>query len=239
MTYSGILPHDLPKQLADDLFVVHGCVKPNAVIRFSRNMTIVRDQGKLTLINPVRMDEVGLLTLEKLGEVDHVLRLGAAHGMDDSYYVNRYDAQFWSFEGGTTYTKPVITHVLVEGGELPFSNAKLFAFKHLAEPEGAILLEGSSGTLLTCDAIQSYSTFPHMPHTNWLARRLLPLMGFIQDTLIPKLWLKHAVKDQAGTQAEFEQLLKLDFDSILSAHGTFVSNGAHAEVKQAFERAFG
>jgi len=40
MNYPDVLPHDLPKQVAEDLFVVHGCVKPNAFIRFTRNMTI-------------------------------------------------------------------------------------------------------------------------------------------------------------------------------------------------------
>lgn len=35
-------------------------------------MTIVRDQGQLTLINPVRMDDEGLLALEALGEITHV-----------------------------------------------------------------------------------------------------------------------------------------------------------------------
>ena len=238
MNYPDVLPHDPPKQIAEDLFVIHGCVKPNAVVRFTRNMTIVRDQGQLTLINPVRMDDAGLLALEKLGKIAHVLRLGPMHGRDDSFYVDRYSAEFWSFEGGTTYTTPVIKQVLSEGGALPFSNAKLFELKHVVEPEGVILLERSPGILLTCDAIQSYTTFPHMPHTNWLARRMLPLLGFNRETLIGPLWMKLAVKDRDGIKAEFERLLKLDFDQLLSAHGTFVPKNAHAEVARAFVKVF-
>lgn len=239
MTYPDVLPHDPPKQIAEDLFVVHGCVKLNALVRFSRNMAVVRDQGQLTLINPVRMDDAGLSALEELGEVAHVLRLGPMHGMDDPFYVDRYGANFWSFEGGTTYTTPAITHVLSEGGALPFSKAKLFAFSHVIQPEGAILLERSPGILLTCDAIQSYAEFPHRPHTNWLARRMLPLLGFNRETLIGPLWMKHAVEDRDGIKAEFERLLRLDFDQLLSAHGTFVSKNAHTEVERAFEKMFG
>ena len=238
MNYPDVLPHDTPKQIEEDLFVVHGCVKPNALVRFTRNMTIVRDQGQLTLINPVRLDDAGLLVLEDLGEIAHVLRLGSAHGMDDPFYVDRYNADFWSFEGGTTYTTPVIKHTLSEGGTLPFSNAKLFAFNHLVEPEGAILLERSPGILLTCDAIQSYAKFPHMPHTNWLARRMLPRLGFTRETLIAPPWMKMAVKDRDGIKAEFERLLRLDFDQLLSAHGTFVTKNAHAEVEHAFVKIF-
>jgi len=239
MNYPDVLPHDLPQQVAEDLFVVHGCVKPNAFIRFTRNMTIVRENGQLTLINPVRMDDAGLLALEELGKIAHVLRLGCGHGMDDPFYVDRYQADFWSFKGGTTYTTPIIKHALSEGGVLPFSNAKLFAFNHLNEPEGVILLERSIGILLTCDAIQSYAEFPHMPHTNWLSRRILPLIGFSKETLISKMWMKLAVVNRGKTRAEFENLLSLNFDQLLSAHGTFVPKNARTRVEKAFKRMFG
>jgi hypothetical protein len=239
MSYPDALPHDAPKQIAEDLFVVHGCVRPNAVVRFTRNMAIVRDQGALTLINPVRMDDAGLHSLEALGEVAHVLRLGPLHGMDDAFYVDRYNAQFWSFEGGVTYSTPAINRVLTEGGALPFSGAKLFAFGHMTEPEGVILLERSPGILLTCDAIQSYATSPHTPHTNWLSRLLMPLIGFPRRTVIGPFWLKLLVEDKDGIKAEFERLLRLDFDQLLGAHGTFLAKGAHSEVERAFVKMFG
>jgi len=239
MNYPDVLPHDEPIQLAEDLFVVHGCVQPSAIARFTRNMAIVRDQGVLTLINPVRMDDAGLQRLEALGRVDNVLRLGPMHGMDDPFYVDRYDAEFWAFEGGTTYTAPPIKRTLVEGEPLPFAGAKLFAFKHMTETEGAILLERAPGVLLTCDAIQSYVTPPHTPHTNWLTRLIMPVIGFPRKTLIGPVWMKLLVQDREGMKGEFERLLQLDFDQLLSAHGTFLAKGAHAEVERAFEKMFG
>jgi hypothetical protein len=239
MNYPDSLPHDPPKKIATDLFVVHGCVQPSAVVRFSRNMAIVRHEGQLTLINPVRMDDEGLASLEALGEVAHVLRLGPMHGMDDAFYVDRYSAEFWSFEGGTTYTTPVITRSLSQDGILPFPNAKLFAFNHMTETEGAILLDRSPGILLTSDAIQSYATAPHTPHTNWFTGLLLPLIGFPRKTLIGPFWVKLLVEDRDGIKTEFERLLKLDFDQLLSAHGTFLENNAHVEVEQAFKKMFG
>lgn len=239
MTYPEVLPHDLPKQIAEDLFVVHGCVKPSAIARFTRNMAVVRDQGKLTLINPVRMNDEGLASLEELGEVAHVLRLGPMHGMDDAFYVDRYGAEFWSFEGGKTYTAPAISHALSEGGALPFTKASLFAFKHMKETEGAILLERSPSVLLTCDGIQSYATPPHTPHTNFLTRLLMPLIGFPKKTLIGPVWVKLLVKDREGIKAEFERLLTHEFDQLLAAHGTFLEKNAHAEVQQAFDKMFG
>ncbi|MFK8021933.1 MAG: hypothetical protein AB8B86_19405 [Pseudomonadales bacterium] len=238
MTHPAALPHDPPKQIGEDLFVVHGSVQIIPVAKLTRNMTIVRNQGELTLINAVRLDEPGLESLEALGEVKHVLRLGPMHGMDDDFYVDRYNAEFWSFEGGTTYTTPNITRRLVEDRELPFPKAKLFAFKHMTEPEGAILLERSPGVLLTCDAIQSYSTAPHMPHTAWLMQKLLPLLGFPSKTIIGPIWVKKLTTDREGIKSEFERLMKLDFDQLLAGHGTFLERNAHKELEQAFEKMF-
>lgn len=244
MDYPSALPHDLPKQVAEDVFVVHGCVKPSAVVRFSRNMAIVREDGELTLINPVRLDDAGLAELDKLGKVAHVMRLVPSHGMDDPFYVDRYQAEFWSFEDGTVYSEPKITQPLIEGGALPFFNAKLFVFKHLHQSEAAVFLEPSphaekgreKGLLLTGDAVQSYASYPH---TNWVARRVLPLIGFTQETIIPKMWLKMAVENQEGIKDDFKRLLELDFDQLLAAHGTFVEKGAKAEVQSAFDTKFG
>jgi hypothetical protein len=238
MSYPDVLPHDPPKQIAEDLFVVHGCVQPGRLLRFTRNMAVVRDQDQLTLINPVRMDDAGLLSLESLGKVSHVLRLGPMHGMDDPFYVDRYDTEFWAFEGGTTYTKPAISHPLVEGAALPFPDAELFAFSHMKEPEGVILLKRSPGVLLTCDAIQSYATPPYTPQTSAIAQLLMPLRGFPRKTLIGPIWMKILVEDRDGMKSEFERLLRLDFDQLLSAHGTFVPKNAHAQVEQAFQEMF-
>ncbi|MEM9620282.1 MAG: hypothetical protein AAF993_01450 [Pseudomonadota bacterium] len=236
--YPATLPHDPPKQIAENLFVVHGCVRPSAIARFTRNMAIVRHNDELTLINPVRMDDPGLAQLEALGSVKHVLRLGPMHGMDDPFYVDRYQATFWSFTDGTTYTTPEINQPLSDGGQLPFPGAQLFAFDHMSQTEGAILLKQDKGILLTCDGIQSYATPPHTPHTNTFTRLMMPFIGFPRKTLIGPVWMKLLVEDKAGMKAEFERLLTLEFDQLLAAHGTFLEQGAHAEVSQAFAKMF-
>ncbi len=52
------------------------------------------------------------------------------------------------------------------------------------------------------------------------------------------MWLKFAVKNQQSIKAEFNQLLTLDFDQLIGAHGTFVEQGAYEEVKRAFDNKF-
>ena len=239
MTYPAAQPHDPLKQIAEDVFVVHGSVLLNPIMRITRNMVVVRNAGELTLISAVRMDDEGLKALEALGDIKHVIRLGPLHGLDDPFYVDRYNAEFWSFDDGTTYVAPSLTQTLSDGCALPFPDAQLFGFDHMSETEGAILLNRGDGLLITVDAVQTYSTPPHMPHTGWLARKLMPFAGFPDKTIIGPIWVKKMVTDEAGIAREFQRLLALPFNQLISAHGTFLASGAHEEVEQAYEAMFG
>lgn len=239
MNFPAPAPHDLPEQIGDDVFVVYGSIVLNSLLRFTRNMVIVRSGDELTLINPVRMGDTGLAALDSLGTVKHVLRLGPMHGMDDPFYIDRYKAKMWGLAGGSTYTEPPLDHALVEGGELPFPDASLFVFKHMTEPEGAILLHRSPNILITTDAIQSYSTPPYKPQTSLLAKIMLPLRGFPNKTLIGPIWMQMLVDDKDGMREEFRRLLQWDFDQMICGHGAFLPRGAKAEAEIAFENMFG
>ena len=238
MTHPLAQNQDPIEQIGDDLFVVHGSVMMLPMVRITRNMTVVRHAGELTLINAVRLHDDALKTLEALGTVKRVLRLGPLHGLDDAFYIDQYQAELWGFKDGTTYPTANITHELTAHTELPFPNAELHCFGHLKETEGVILLKQAPGILLTCDAIQSYSTPPHMPHTAWLTQKLMPLIGFPNKTIIGPMWVKRMVLDLEATKAEFRTILTLDFDQLLSGHGTFVAKNAKEELQQAYKNIF-
>ncbi len=184
------------------------------------------------------MDDAGLKVLESLGEVRHVQRLGL-HGMDDQFYTDRYKATFWRFTGGDRYPEPAVDRELSEDGPLPFPNARLFEFKHISQREGAILLEQAPGILLTGDAIQSYATPPHKPHTSLLGRLISPRRGFPNKTIVGPIWLQMLAEDRDGLHREFVRLLEMQFDQLLSAHGTFLPAGAHSVVEAAVAESFG
>ena len=234
MGFPPVCPHDPIEQISDDLFMARGSVRLNPIVRITRNMAIVRDQGELTLINPIRLSDAELTRLESLGPVKHVLRMGAMHGMDDPFYMDRYQPTFWCQEGGTLYSEPAIDRTLQEGGDLPFANAKLFCFRKTKEPECAVLLESGRGTLLTTDGIQHYGDYSH---NNLPARLLLPFLGFAKTTLLGPIWLKVMTPEGDTLRDEFDRLLELEFDALLSAHGTFLERGAHEAVRSAVDKA--
>jgi hypothetical protein len=235
MSYAPAYPHDPIEEIGQDVFMVRGTIRLNALMRITRNMTIIRHQGALTLVDPIRLTPEGEGQLKRLGEVRRILRLGALHGVDDPYYVDNFGAELWSQAGGSKYTQPPIDVTLTEDTELPFPDAKVFCFNETVEPESYLLIECGGGLLLSCDAIQHYGDYRH---NNLLARTVMPFIGFPSTTIIGPLWLKMMTPKGGSLKGDFERLLTLKFDSLLSAHGSFRATGAHAAVQAAFDKAF-
>jgi len=164
-----------------------------------------------------------------------MFRLGSLHGVDDPYYADTFHAELWSQAGGTTYPAPAIARELTESTELPFPDAALFCFRGTKQPESALLLKKSSGILLTCDAIQYYGDYRH---NNLVARVAMPFIGFPKTTIIGPIWLRMMTPEGGLLKGEFERLLGWQFDSMLSAHGSYLRTGAHAAVTAALRRSF-
>ena len=235
MTYPPAYPHDAVEGIGPDMFMVRGSIRMNPLMRITRNMAIVRDGGELTLINPIRLSEDGERQLTELGTPKRILRLGCFHGVDDPYYVDTFDVEFWAQPGGTTYPGPKIDFELAEGAALPFPDAELFCFRGTTQPEAALLIKRAGGILLTCDAIQNYGDYKH---NTLLAKLMMPFIGFPKTTLIGPLWLKAMTPEGGTLKSEFERLLGLDFERLLSAHGSLLDSGAHAAVERAIAKTY-
>lgn len=230
-----IYPHGNIEEIAEDIFMLRGSIKMNAMVRITRNMGIVRSGSELSLINPVRVNAEVEAQLLALGDIKHVIRLGCFHGVDDPYYVEKFGAKMWAQPGGVTYTEPKIDQPLSSSEPLPFDNAELFEFVGTKEPESVLLLNRDNGILFTCDAIQNYGDYSY---NNIPAKILMPLIGFPRTTIVGPVWMKIMTPEGGNLESEFRRLLTLKFDSLLAAHGTYLETGAHAAVERAVEKAY-
>jgi len=228
-------PHDGVEEIASDLFMVRGSIRMNALMSISRNMAIVRHAGELNLVNPIRLDEPGERALLELGDVKRILRLGSMHGVDDPYYVDRFGAELWAPGDSQTYPEPVVDRLLAPDQPLPFPDGEVFPFVGTVQPECVLLLSRDPGVLLTCDGIQHYGDYRH---NSFVARVVMPWIGFPKTTIIGPFWLKVMTPDGESLASEFERLLSLDFDRLLSAHGSLLASGAKASVTAAVRKAF-
>lgn len=235
MSYEKVYPHGDVEEIGHEIYMVRGSINLNPLVRITRNMVFVRQGSELSLINPVRVDDRVLKQITSLGEIKRVIRTGALHGIDDPFYVDTFKAEMWSQIGGSIYTKPIIDTVLNEETTLPFDNAKIVEFKNTKEPECALHIADQDGILLTCDGIQNYGDYSY---NNFLARMMLPFIGFPKTTIVGPIWLKLMTQEGGSLEKDLRQLLELKFDRLLSAHGTYLSSGAHQAVERAINKAF-
>lgn len=233
--YPPAMPHEPVQKVAPDLFFVGGSFDLNAFMRVSRNMVVVRQGAELTLVNPMRLSPDGEAELEELGTVRHAVRLGCFHGVDDAYTVARFGAEFWCQANSTHHAEPKPDHVLSEGGELPIAGATVLEFQDSKRPECVLRHPAGKGTLLTCDSFQHYGT---MERHSLVARIAMPFLGFRKTLLIGPLWLKYMTPQEGTLRPDFERIAGLQFDALISAHGTPMMAGAHDAMRDAIDYAY-
>ena len=234
--------HGELKELFPDVFFVTGSMRmPGRLpFAFSRNMTVLRNDGTLTLINSVRLGEEGLAALDALGKVEHVIRLAGFHGMDDPFYKDRYQARVWAVKG-QVYAPGFDATLTPEAGhfradvdideqtDLPIPNATLYRFKSARPGEGLILLHRDGGILISGDCLQNWGRTDR--YFSWLARPMMKWKGFIKPYTVGSGWLRLAKPDDQ----ELRGLLELEFDHVLPAHGADVIGNAKARFRPAIE----
>lgn len=232
--YPLACPHNPIREVAPDIFFVGGSIRMKPLMRISRNMVVIRTGDELTLINPIRLLPQAETELENLGTVKHAVRLGPFHGCDDPYTVQRFNTRFWCQPGSSVYPNPAPTDELKEDGPLPIPDAQLFEFRETIKPECALLIKRGNGLLLTCDSLQHYGDFSRQ---SLLAKAVMPFLGFGRRMLVGPMWLKGLTKRGSTLRNDFERLLELEFDALISAHGTPLMHGAKEAVRTAVARA--
>ncbi|OUS24005.1 hypothetical protein A9Q99_26005 [Gammaproteobacteria bacterium 45_16_T64] len=215
--YTPSTSHGPIKEVFPDVFYVQGTVKMGPGVRITRSMVIIRENGGLSLINAIRLGSEDEAKLEKLGQVKHLLKIGS-HGMDNPYYIDKYQPKIWSRkEAGLGYEPDVM---IEENVELPFSNAMVFKFKNAKSPEFPILLRREGGILITCDSVQNWGK-KDLKIGSFIGGLVTRALGFIGPAKIGPIWLKTVTPESGpNLSLDFERLLGLDFKHLLSGHGS-------------------
>jgi hypothetical protein len=234
------LAHGEIREVLPGIHVVTGTVgMPGPLpVRFSRNMTILREGERLVLVNSVRLDEAGLAALDALGKVSDVIRLAANHGMDDPFYRDRYKAKVWAVSGqryspGFSATNTEIYFepdvAIDDSTVLPLAGARLYTIQS-KPPEGLLVLERSGGTIVSGDCLQNWAETD--AYFSFLGKIMMNMMGFIRPYNIGPAWLKQAKPSKETLRG----ILDLEFANVLTAHGAVVVGGARDRYRPAIAR---
>ena len=232
--YPPAYPHDEIEHLYPNVYMLHGSIRMGPGMRMNRNMIILKNNNELTLINPVRMSDDGLSTLDRLGEVKRVFRLGDFHGLDDAFYTDRYACEFWTQAGQETYKLPQPTHQISSCTGSPFPNSEFFIFESALYPEAALLLMDHK-LLITTDSVQFYGDWSYF---SWFTKVAFKLLGFKIGINIGPPWLKRVTPKQGTLKHDFVRLLNLDFTSIVGAHGQQLKTVAKKALRDEVNKIF-
>ena len=238
--FPAALPHGALSEVLPGIYFVTGTVKmPGPLpVRFSRNMTVVREGERLVLINSLRLDDAGLAALDALGKVTDVIRLAANHGLDDPFYKDRYGAKVWAVKGqrytagfDTSATKTYFdADVEMDAATpLPLADAKLYVIAS-TPPEALLVLARSDGTLVSGDCLQHWAAVD--PYFSFLGGAMMRMMGFIRPHDIGPGWLKQC----HPPAADLRGILGLRFTNVIPAHGAPVLGDAMERFRPAIER---
>jgi hypothetical protein len=224
MLFQPVMPHGSLNELLTDTFFVTGTSRPTFMGRtwqFSRNMVVLRRGRELTIVNSVRLDDAGLTALSALGEVRHVIRIGAFHGMDDALYVSRFDATLWGL-AGTPHDPAIAAKARTLSETDAPLETKVFSFESIDAPEAILLLPEHGGSAVSCDSLQNWAAADE--YFDAESAHKMRELGFIQPCNIGPGW-RMATRPASS---DFERLAKLQFANLLPAHGTPILGDASA-----------
>lgn len=230
--FRAAAPHGALTEVFSDIFFVTGTIQVNfdGDFQFSRAMTVVRQGESLTIINTVRLDEAGMAALDALGKVEHILKLGSFHGVDDAFYVDRYAAKVWGLAGMRLPEGVGLDHEVGEGDALPIDGASLFVFGTSKMPEALLRLDRDGGVLVAADSLQNWAEVDE--YFDEPSKAKMTEMGFIQPANIGPGWL-HACSPEAS---DFARLGALEYRHLLPGHGTPLLRDAKSEVDATIAR---
>lgn len=268
--------HGRIEEVFEDVFMVRGRMRSTPgrplferlFLYYSRTMTVVRlynDQGEaeLTLFNTLRLNDGALEQLAELGRVKNIVRLGSFHGVDDAFYINRFNAEYWIVEGMTSADGlRVSPEVLTNEGSrgLPIAGSKLFEFIGLAYPEAIYVLPATGnrpGIAITTDSIQNHTGIFDLDNSPLVSLAIWRI-GLAGVARLGPIWLREQTP-MAGTddlenhgrppsrrevsaffKPQFERLLDTcDFDGLIAGHGWPIRSAAKAAIRRSIEDQLG
>ncbi|NNP70976.1 hypothetical protein [Acinetobacter sp. Ac_5812] len=233
--YAPIYPHDPIIEIFENIYLLRGSIRLGIGLSMNRNMIIIKQNNELTLINAVRMSETELEKLEALGSVKHIIRLGDFHGLDDQFYIDRYQVTFWSQPHHVNYPDLFPTKTIQSDAIPPIKNAEFFIFEQATCPEAILYIEDKK-LLITTDSIQYWSDWKYF---SLLSKIIIYLMGFRLGLFIGGPWLKRVTPKHGSLKSDFDRLLRLDFQHLVAAHGTVLENAAKEKLVNVVKKQFG
>ncbi|MDI3288062.1 DUF4336 domain-containing protein [Polyangium sp. 15x6] len=217
--------------LAEDLWAAEHPVKMPGGVRMDTRMTVVRLPGeKLWVHSPIPIDDSLAAELTKLGKVSYLVAPNLYHNLFLGRASERFpEARVFAPPGlGEKIPSLRIDEVL--SADTPAAWADVFAQRLVEgapQMQEVVFLHRPSKTLVVSDLLFN------IERPEGLATKVvLTMMGTRGKLARSRMW-SLITKDKAAWRASVREVVALDFDRLIMAHGEVVASGAKARVNEA------
>ena len=217
MAHFPLLPHLPLRQITSNIYEVKGTMKLFSIFRYSRNMHIIKCQEGVILVNPVRVHEKTIESIQKIGSIKHIYKIGQFHNVDIPYYMDTFKPRLWKLKNDPSIPNYPADELIESDQELPPCHSKLRIIKGLKVAEAVIVHPDQGGTLISCDAFVNMGPDAM---ANWLTRNLTKLLP--KPTLVGPNWIKFA----KPTRDSLLECLEDEFENLITSHGPEIMGGA-------------
>lgn len=221
--YFRLLPHGSLKEVLPNIFTVVGTMRLFGLFRYSRVMTILRENETLAIINPVRVNEKLLGEIQQLGQIKYLLKIGQLHSVDVPFYMDRFSPELWINKGDSSVGQYNASKYFDDVDEIPILRCKVKKIVGSKIKESVLLTPADGGSLHTCDAFVNMGADPNH---NWLTAKLSNFLP--EPTYIGPNWIKMAKPPESSMRA----VLDFEFENLLSAHGEPILGRAKEKIEK-------
>jgi hypothetical protein len=198
------------------------------IMHFPLRMLVVETPDGLVLWSPIKLEAAQMDAIDALGTVAWIIAPNCFHHLYLSDAMQRWpDAQVAVPEGLDAKRKDLDLSGAVPLEPLPAGLAKAFDSVRI---EGApkmnesVLLHRATGSLIVCDLV-----FNVHATKRWTAPLVYRMVGAWKRTAQSRLW-RFFTKDRAAAAASVRQVIALDFDRLIPAHGEVIEHGGKAAL---------
>jgi hypothetical protein len=217
--------------LAPELWCYEHTLSLSRAVLFPARTTVVRlPGGELLLYSPLPIDDAIATALGQLGSVTQFVAPNRFHHMYVQDALTRYPkARLWISPGLAAKRPELQPHATLAEPPPPEWQGQLVPFHIQGMPQADeyAFLHVPSRSLLVADFVFNLRE-PLPVRTRWLLR-----MVSAHDKLAQSRMLGMMAKDRAALRESARELLALDFDRLIPAHGQIVERSARGALARA------
>ena len=198
----------------------------------SATMTVLRlDDGSLLLHSPIEMTPARRAAVEALGPVAHLYAPNTYHHLRIGQWAAAFPSARLHAPAGLAKKRPDLRIDRVHGTALETGLARVVGELRIEgfRLEESVLLHRPTRTLVVADLVHNIGRPPH----RW-TKIYAGAMGFYDRVALSRMLRWVAFSDRAAARRSVDELLALDFDSIVVGHGAPIAAGAREMLAAAY-----